>query len=145
MSRDPTLYLQDIQEGCQKILAYTRDMSFAEFAADAKTIDAVARNLEVIREAVKRLPAEWRRSHTDIEWRKIAGLRDMLIHAYFGVDIEILWDVAQNKSAQCSTFEASHFFPDLSPRQDRVKKMGGTRQFLARGLAQGLPPGLLQR
>jgi len=97
MSRDPTLYLQDIQESCRKIRSYTDGMTFATFAADARTIDAVARNLEIIGEAVKRLPADWRRRHADIEWRKIAGLRDMLIHAYFGVDAEILWDVARNK------------------------------------------------
>jgi uncharacterized protein with HEPN domain len=97
MSRDPTLYLQDIEESCQKVLSYTHDISFREFAADAKTIDAVARNLEVIGEAVKHLPGEWRRRHPGVQWRKIAGLRDMLIYAYFGVDVEILWDVVQNK------------------------------------------------
>jgi uncharacterized protein with HEPN domain len=75
MSRDPTLYLQDIQKSCQKILSYTHEMSFAAFAADTKTIDAVARNLEVIGEAVKRLPTSWRQRHAHVEWRKIAGLR----------------------------------------------------------------------
>ncbi len=67
------------------------------FARDDKTVDAVVRNLEVIGEAVKRLPPELRARRSDIEWQRIAGLRDILIHEYFGVDIDILWDVIVNK------------------------------------------------
>lgn len=59
--------------------------------------DAVVRNLEIIGEAVKRLPDAIRKQHSDVEWRKIAGLRDILVHAYFGVDVEIIWDVIQHK------------------------------------------------
>ena len=59
--------------------------------------DAVVRNLEIIEEAVKRLPDAIRKQHSDVEWRKIAGLRDILVHAYFGVDVEIIWDVIQHK------------------------------------------------
>jgi uncharacterized protein with HEPN domain len=64
---------------------------------DRKTVDAVLRNLEVIGEAVKQLPAEMRSAHPDVEWQKIAGLRDVLIHAYFGIDLDIVWDVVSNK------------------------------------------------
>ena len=54
-------------------------------------------NLEIIGEAVKRLPGNLRNKYPDIEWKKIAGLRDILIHAYFGIDVEIVWDIVQNK------------------------------------------------
>jgi uncharacterized protein with HEPN domain len=64
---------------------------------DERTVDAVVRNLEVIGEAAKNIPIEIRSALPDIEWQRIAGLRDVLIHAYFGVDLDIVWDVVQTK------------------------------------------------
>ena len=61
------------------------------------TVDAVLRNLEVVGEAVKKLPQSVKTTHPGTEWLKIAGLRDILIHEYFGVDLEIIWDVIQNR------------------------------------------------
>lgn len=72
-------------------------MPFADFVTDDKTYDAVLRNLEVIGEAVKNLTDDFRDHHPQIEWRKIAGLRDIVAHVYFGVNDEIVWDVVQNK------------------------------------------------
>lgn len=97
MSRDYKVYLEDILEAIGKIRTYTAGMSADSFAADNKTLDAVLRNLEVIGEAVKSMPDEIRSQHQQVEWKKIAGLRDILIHQYFGIDVEIVWDVVHNK------------------------------------------------
>src|SRR5579864_7904112 len=97
MSRDHMLYLEDILISCNKITRYTVNMTFEKFKSDERTYDAVVRNLEIIGEAAKKIPDEIRIMIPDIEWRKAAGLRDMLAHAYFGIDNNILWDIIQNK------------------------------------------------
>ena len=97
MPRDFKLYLEDILEAVARIERYTAGQSFQQFSHDEKTVDAVVRNLEVIGEAVKRIPEEIRQKHPSMEWRKIAGLRDILVHEYFGIDAEIIWDIVQNK------------------------------------------------
>jgi uncharacterized protein with HEPN domain len=96
MSRTYKLYLQDILECCEKIKDYTKDVNFADFSADRKTIDAVVRNLEIIGEAVKNVPNEILQTRSEIDWKKTARFRDLVIHHYFKVDLEIVWDVVQN-------------------------------------------------
>ena len=97
MPRDYKVYLEDILEAIRKIRRYTERLSLETFAEDEKTIDAVARNLEIIGEAIKKIPEEIRAKNPAIEWKKVAGLRDILIHEYFGLNSEIIWDVIQNK------------------------------------------------
>jgi uncharacterized protein with HEPN domain len=97
MPRDSRVYLDDILDATRKITVYTGGFSKAAFLEDEKTLDAVVRNLEVIGEAVKKLPENLRAKHSAVEWKKIAGLRDILIHEYFGLDAEIVWDIVQNK------------------------------------------------
>jgi uncharacterized protein with HEPN domain len=89
--------LQDILEAANWIDEYIRGISFEQFRADRKTVDAVVRNLEIIGEAAKNIPQPLREKSPQIPWARRAGLRDLLIHAYFGVDIDIIWDVVQNK------------------------------------------------
>jgi uncharacterized protein with HEPN domain len=72
-------------------------MPFDQFVEDEKTYDAVVRNLEIIGEAAKNVPEDIRLRYPGIEWRKIAGLRDIIAHEYFGIDNDILWDIIQNK------------------------------------------------
>lgn len=72
-------------------------MTLEDFVADERTYDAVVRNLQIIGEAVKQIPPEIRDQYPSVEWRKIAGLRDILAHAYFSLENETLWDIVQNK------------------------------------------------
>ena len=97
MSREFKAYLKDILESIQKIEKYTTDLSFNNFASNDLVMDGVVRNLEIIGEAVKNIPDEIKNKENNIDWRKIAGLRDILIHAYFGIDIDIVWDIIKNK------------------------------------------------
>lgn len=97
MLRDYKTYLDDIGEAIGKISRYTAGLTIETLADDEKTLDAVIRNLQVVGEAVKNLPDEIRQQYPNMEWKKIAGLRDILIHRYFGIDLEIIWDVIQNK------------------------------------------------
>ena len=110
----PRLYLDDILEAIGKIRDYTAEMGYAAFTKDAKTQDAVIRNLEIIGEASGRLPASFQDAAPDIEWRKIVGLRNILAHAYFGVSIPVVWDVVQNKldSLELSCLELVNHFPN---------------------------------
>lgn len=97
MPRDSSVYLDDILQAATKIRKYVAGMTREQFDADEKTLDAVVRNLEVIGEAVKHIPESLRAQQPQIPWQRIAGLRDILIHQYFGIDRSIVWDVAQNK------------------------------------------------
>ena len=97
MSREWRLYLGDIRSCCERVLEYTRDLDFEGFVSHGMTYEAVIRNLGIIGEAAKNLPDEVRARCPEIEWRKIAGLRDVLAHGYFGLEPETLWDVVRNK------------------------------------------------
>lgn len=97
MARDYKVFLEDILEAIGKIRRYIGGSSKDEFSRDEKTLDAVVRNLEVIGEAVKKIPLDVRSKYPSVDWQKIAGLRDILIHEYFGIDLEIVWDIIQNK------------------------------------------------
>ena len=93
--RDPDLLLEDIRSAIVRIESYTRGLKREQFLTDEKTIDAVARNLEIIGEAVRWLPDEFKAQHEGIQWEQIAGLRNRIVHDYFGLDLEIIWQVVQ--------------------------------------------------
>jgi uncharacterized protein with HEPN domain len=91
------MYLEDMRHACHRILSETHGADRNEVFGDPRTRDAVLWNLLTLGEAAKAVPQDMRGAHPEIEWRKIAGLRDILAHAYFGIDEGIVWDVASNK------------------------------------------------
>lgn len=97
MPREYKVYLVDILSAIAKIERYSKDLDFSNFTNSELIVDGIVRNLEIIGEAVKNIPKTIKSKHKKIEWKKIAGLRDILIHEYFGVDPEILWDIVKNK------------------------------------------------
>ena len=102
MPRDYKVSLADILEAIGWIQSFVAGMTLDRFKTDRKTFDAVIRNLEVIGEAVKNVPEHVRAKHAVIPWQRIAGLRDILVHHYFGVDADIVWDLVQNKVPELS-------------------------------------------
>jgi len=92
VSRGAALYLEDILASIRKIEKYLKNTSLLTFQKDEKTIDAVIRNLEIIGEAAKNIPEKVKRENKDIPWRQIVGMRNKVIHEYFGVDIDMLWE-----------------------------------------------------
>jgi uncharacterized protein with HEPN domain len=93
--RDPHLLLEDIRSALARVERYTTGMQREQFLVDEKTIDAVVRNLEIIGEAVRWLPDEFKRGYVAVPWGQIAGLRNRIVHDYFGLDLEIIWQVLQ--------------------------------------------------
>jgi len=102
--RKPALLIQDIIESGKKILTYTTGLDYDSFAANDLVVDAVIRNFEIIGEAANRLPAEFKDAHPDIDWHRIRGFRNRIVHDYFGIDYEIVWTVKET------------FLPDLISR-----------------------------
>ena len=90
-------YLGDIREAMQSMAAYTAGMTFEQFLKDSKTQDAVVRNLEVIGEATKNLSSRLRKAYPQIPWKDLAGVRDKMIHHYFGINYEIVWMIAKEE------------------------------------------------
>ncbi|MBB5325905.1 uncharacterized protein with HEPN domain [Anoxybacillus tepidamans] len=97
MQKEPKVFLQDILAAAEKIEKYTKDLSYDDFLDNDLVSDAVIKNILVIGEATKNIPDEIRQAHPHIEWRKMAGMRDMMIHSYFSINYRIVWDVVQNK------------------------------------------------
>lgn len=95
--RDHTLFVQDIVTAIDRIESFIADMDYAAFVEDDKTMSAVVRKLEIIGEAVKQLPAQMTQQHPEIPWKLIAGMRDKLIHFYFGVDPLLVWQTVKNR------------------------------------------------
>ncbi|MCD6447653.1 MAG: DUF86 domain-containing protein [Thermoplasmata archaeon] len=108
MKRTYKDYILDILISIREIEDFIADMNFEEFVKDRKTVNAVIRSLEVMGEAVKKIPPEIRDRHPEIPWKYIAAMRDKLIHEYHGVDLEIVWEVIEKE------------IPPLKPKFEKV-------------------------
>ncbi|MCX5821402.1 MAG: DUF86 domain-containing protein [Deltaproteobacteria bacterium] len=107
--RELSDYLDDIVTAIADTAEFTQGMSYETFAADKKTVNAVIRCLEVLGEAAKHISISFRKKHPDLPWSKMAGMRDVLIHDYMGVDLKTVWKVAQER------------LPELKPLLDGLK------------------------
>ncbi|MFA5271021.1 MAG: DUF86 domain-containing protein [Candidatus Omnitrophota bacterium] len=94
--RTSKLYLKDILDSIKNIQSYTKKLNFNEFSQKKIVIDAVIRNFEIIGEAAKNIPNDIKSSHRGIPWKEMAGMRDKIIHEYFGVDLDIVWQTIQS-------------------------------------------------
>lgn len=95
--RNPRHFLEDIRDSCERVLDYAADLEPGHSPGDLLRRDGILFNLQIIGEAVKRLPAEIRETQSEVPWREIAGMRDVIAHAYFALDWGIIWDVVENE------------------------------------------------
>ena len=94
--RNDLFLLQDILECIEKINKYILDLNLSSFLSDEKTQDAVARNFEIIGEAANRLPDNFKDQHAMIDWRRLRGFRNRIVHDYFGIDYSIVWEIKES-------------------------------------------------
>lgn len=112
-NRRPELLLEDILQSAEKIQRYVAGMSFEQFLADDKTVDAVVRNFEIIGEASGRLPDDFRNDNKNIDWTRVRGFRNRIVHDYFGIDHSIVWNIVEN------------FLPELITEITKYRRKGG--------------------
>jgi uncharacterized protein with HEPN domain len=97
MSKDPIEFLKHIYDECDYLISISSNLSKEKFISDETLKRAVVRSLEIIGEATKKIPTDFKENTSDIEWKSMAGMRDRLIHDYMGVNYSIVWDVLSSK------------------------------------------------
>jgi len=98
--RDYRYYLEDILQAMERAEEFVQGITFEDFLADDKTASAAVRKLEIIGEAAKHIPDDIRHKHPELPWGEMAGMRDRLIHAYFGVDYHLVWRTIKERIPQ---------------------------------------------
>ncbi|KAF5418324.1 MAG: hypothetical protein C5S45_09275 [Candidatus Methanocomedens sp.] len=95
MKKESEVFIEHILESIELIENYTANKTISDFIESVQLQDSIIRRIEIIGEAVKNLPAEVKSNYPDVPWKNIAGIRDVLIHKYFGIDLELTWQVVQ--------------------------------------------------
>jgi uncharacterized protein with HEPN domain len=113
MSRDFSLYLQDILDAGERIRSYVVELDFDGFMNDQRTVDAVVRNLEIIGEAAKNLPVELRDLQPQVDWKNVARFRDKIAHYYFKINYEIVWSIVEAELGEIE--KAAHSIMESLP------------------------------
>ena len=98
--RDWKILFEDILESIMKIEQYTERINFDDFAMNSMVIDAVVRNIEIIGEASNNVPDPVKEKHPAVPWKKLTGIRNRIVHEYFGIDINIIWFIVENELSQ---------------------------------------------
>src|SRR3990172_1276320 len=109
MSREYVDYLRDILDAMGKAQQFVENLSYEQFAVDDKTVFAVVRALEIVGEATKNIPKPIRKEYPEVPWKDMAGMRDKLIHDYFGVDVETVWLTVAEKIPQVKPLIQKNF------------------------------------
>ena len=110
MKRESGDYIEDVIDAMNKSIEFVKDMEYEDFIHDDKTIFAVIRAIEVVGEAVKNIPEDVKKGYSEIPWREMAGMRDKLIHGYFGVDLRMVWKTVKEE------------IPPLKPLFEKILK-----------------------
>lgn len=107
--RFPELLIDDILESGLKIIEYTSGFTLEQFKSDSKTVDAVIRNFEIIGEAANRLPDDFKERYSEIDWHKVRGFINRIVHDYFGIDYSIVWVIRET------------FLPELIEKLQKIR------------------------
>lgn len=97
MEKDPQIFLEHIHESIVAIETYAQGMTREDFSKNTAMQDAILRRIEIIGEAVKNLPEDFRNSHAEVPWRKVAGMRDVVVHEYFSIELDLVWGLLQKE------------------------------------------------
>lgn len=108
--KDPLIFIEHMLENIQDIRSFTKYVSKTEFSNNKEKINAVVRSLEIMGEAAKNLPINFKEKYSNVPWKKIIGTRDVIIHHYFGVNLEVIWEIVKND------------LPKLKEQMLRIKK-----------------------
>ena len=96
MKKDPNIFLEHILQSIMLIEQYLKNKTQKDFLNSTQLQDSIIRRIEIIGEATKNIPKEFKKAHKEIPWSKISGMRDILIHQYFGIDLDLTWEVVKS-------------------------------------------------